>query len=123
MGYLFSAYETTRSKVMDVSLRPIIAGQYLICTDTGDVFYDTEDGVRKHLTDIIELETEAERQAILAPINKFYFVKTTGSLWKYNNGTWLHWASGGGMSSSDVIISPTQPTGQEINGRWLEVLS
>ncbi len=30
--------------------------------------------------------------------------------------------SGGSASGSDVIISNTQPTSQDINGRWLQIL-
>ena len=69
-------------------------------SDTKNVFYDLA-GERIQLTDIIELDTEAQRQAILAPLNKFYFVKDTGILWRYNNG-WLSWGHGGGSSSSAV---------------------
>lgn len=89
MSYFFSAYETTCSKVKDTSLCPIAPGQYFICKDSGDVFYDTEDGVRKHLTDIIDLETDAERISILAPLNKMYFVKETGHFWRHLNGLWV----------------------------------
>lgn len=89
MSYFFSAYETTRSKVNDTSLRPIVPGQYLICTDSGDVFYDTKDGVRKHLTDIIDLTTDAERIAILTPLDKMYFVKETAHFWRYLDGLWV----------------------------------
>lgn len=88
MDYFFSAFETTRSKAKDTSLCPIAPGQYFICTDSGDVFYDTADGVRKHLTDIIDLETDAERAAILTPLDKMYFVKETAHFWRYLNGTW-----------------------------------
>ena len=54
MTYLFDTNETTLSKVKNFSLYPIKPGQYFICADTGDIYYDTQDGVRKHLTDIIE---------------------------------------------------------------------
>lgn len=89
MDYFFSAFETTRSKVENTSLCPVVPGQYLICKDSGDVFYDTEDGIRKHLTDIIDLETDAERTAILAPLDKMYFVKETAHFWRHLNGLWL----------------------------------
>lgn len=89
MDYFFNAYETTRSKVKDTGLCPIVPGQYLICTDSGDVFYDTEDGVRKQLTDIIDLETDAERVSILTPLDKMYFVKETAHFWRYLNGLWV----------------------------------
>jgi len=88
MEHLFDVYETTRSKAKDVSLCPVVPGRYIICKDSGDVFYDTKGGVREHLTDIIDLETDAERTAILAPLDKMYFVKETARLWRYLNGAW-----------------------------------
>lgn len=90
MDYFFSAFETTRSKVKDTVLCPVVPGQYLICTDSGDVFYDTENGVRKHLTDIIDLEADADRTAILTPLDKMYFVKETAHFWRYLNGMWVN---------------------------------
>lgn len=106
MSYFFSAFETTRSKVKNTSLCPIAPGQYLICTDSGDVFYDTEDGVRKHLTDIIDLETDAERTAILAPLDKMYFVKETAHFWRYLNGLWVDVsaATAGGKSKAVYVL-------------------
>ena len=82
MGYNFRVFETVKSKAENTALIPITPGRYLICTDTSDVYYDTKDNVRKHLTDIIDLETDAERTAILAPLDKFYFVKDTAHIWK-----------------------------------------
>lgn len=89
MDYFFSAFETTISKAKNTILYPVVPGQYLICTDSGDVFYDTEDGVRKHLTDIIDLETDAERTAILTPLDKMYFVKESSRFWRHLNGSWV----------------------------------
>ena len=77
MGYYFRTYETVLSKAENPTLVPIIPGRYLICKDTGDIFYDTNDGTRKHLTDIVDIETESARAELLAPLNKFYFVKET----------------------------------------------
>ena len=70
MGYNFRVFETVKSKAENTALSQITPGRYLICTDTSDVYYDTKDNVRKHLTDIIDLETDAERTAILAPLDK-----------------------------------------------------
>lgn len=86
MGYYFRTYETVLSKAQNTTTVPIVPGRYLICTDTGDVFYDTKDKVRKHLTDIIDVATESARQAILAPMERFYFVKETAHLWRYTGG-------------------------------------
>lgn len=89
MGYFFRTYETVFSKAKDTTIVPIVPGRYLICTDTGDIFYDTKDRVRKHLTDIIDVATESARQAILAPMERFYFVKETAHLWRYTGGAWV----------------------------------
>lgn len=98
MGYNFRVYETVKSKAENTGICPIMPGQYLICTDSGDVYYDTGDNVRKHLTDIIDLATEEERLAVLAPLDKFYFVKSTAHFWRYLNGEWADLTSGGGES-------------------------
>lgn len=101
MSYFFRAYETTRFKAMDTTLCPISPGQYLICKDSGDVYYDTEDGVRKQLTDIVDLETESQRIAILTPIDKIYFVKETAHFWRYLNDGWVD------LSNVNVNIGAT----------------
>ncbi len=97
---LFNPNVTVESKARNTTQLPISEGQFLMTSDTKNVFYDLA-GERIQLTDIIELDTEAQRKAILAPLNKFYFVKDTGILWRYNNG-WLSWGHGGGSSSSAV---------------------
>ena len=97
---LFNQNVTVESKARNTTQLPISEGQFLMTSDTKNVFYDLA-GERIQLTDIIELDTEAQRKAILAPLNKFYFVKDTGILWRYNNG-WLSWGHGGGSSSSAV---------------------
>lgn len=89
MGYYFRTYETVLSKAENPTLVPIIPGRYLICKDTGDIFYDTNDGTRKHLTDIVDIETESARAELLAPLNKFYFVKETSHFWRYTDGSWV----------------------------------
>ena len=82
MGYYFRTYETVLSKAQNTTTVPIVPGRYLIC-------YDTKDKVRKHLTDIIDVATESARQAILAPMERFYFVKETAHLWRYTGGAWV----------------------------------
>ena len=83
-------YTTIESKAKDTSIAPIKDGQFLIVTDTMKLMYDF--GTKRIvLGDIIELDTEVERTALLAPLAKFYFVKATGVLWRYNNGSWIEW--------------------------------
>ena len=107
MAY-FDPNTTVDSKVRDGSIIPIKEGQFLITTDTRSIFYDLGDR-RIQLTDILELNTEAERKALIAPVNKFYFIKDSGALWRYNNGAWIEWPSGGsgGIVSKSVNVTLT----------------
>ena len=100
----FDPNVTTDIKARDIAQIPYKEGQFLMTSDTNSIYYDFADG-RKRLTDIIELDTEAQRQAILTPISKFYFVKDTGKLWRYNNGDWLDMTNSGGGGSRAVHIT------------------
>lgn len=106
VGYYFQAKEVLRSIVENTELVPIVPGQYLICTDSGDLFYDIADSKRVHLTDIIDLETDAERTAILVPIDKTYFVKSTGHFWRYLKGAWVD-LSALASGSSSIMVAVT----------------
>lgn len=56
--------------------------------DTKELFFDF-DSKRSEVKDILVLQKEAERTSILfAPLNKFYFVLETQTLWFYKDGTW-----------------------------------
>ena len=102
----FNPNVATDIKARDVAQIPYKEGQFLMTSDTNSIYYDFAEG-RKRLTDIIELDTEAQRQAILVPISKFYFVKDTGKLWRYNNGDWLDMTKGGGGGTRSVHITLT----------------
>ena len=123
MEYLFDTNETTLSKVKDISLCPIKPGQYFICTDTGDIYYDTKDGVRKHLTDIIDLETDEERLAILAPIDKVYFVKSTRHFYRFILDEWVDLSANLSSIGNSTVVSKNEPVGQNTNDEWLEIIS
>lgn len=105
MAY-FDPNTTVDSKARDTSVIPVQEGRFLMTTDTRNIFYDTGDS-RIQLTDILDLETEQERQGLLAPVNKFYFVKDTGVLWRYSNGSWIKWSSGGGSGGASEVYTAT----------------
>lgn len=50
MDYKASFYETTEANVMNTQLRPIVPGQYIVCVDSGRLYYDTKKGERKCLS-------------------------------------------------------------------------
>ena len=90
---LFNVNQTVASKARNTSTVPIKDKQFLIVTDSGDIFYDS-DGTRVQLTDIIVLDTESQRLALTSPFEKFYFVKGSGVK-----------CSGGGSMSVDKVLS------------------
>lgn len=73
---------TTGAKLSQV---PKVAGQLVYITDNPDTYFDVSENERIYLGQIIELETENDRTSILAPLQKFYFVKETNSLWKFSD--------------------------------------
>jgi len=117
MSY-FDPNTTVESKVRDTSIIPIKDGQFLMTSDTKCIFYDLGDK-RIQLTDILEIDTEQERQGLLAPVNKFYFVKDTGSLWKYHNGVWREWPSAGAGSVVSRAIDLTLTAAGWTNGNQI----
>ena len=68
---LFNVNQTVASKARNTSTVPIKDKQFLIVTDSGDIFYDS-DGTRVQLTDIIVLDTESQRLALTSPFEKFW---------------------------------------------------
>lgn len=98
---LFNPDHAFESQIREFATIPLKMGRFLIASDTRNIFYDLGDK-RIQLTDIITLDTEAQREAILAPLDKFYFVRASCTLWRYANGEWQDWPSGGSGGSRDV---------------------
>lgn len=68
---------------------PYKDGMLSFATDTGNLYIDCNNK-RIEITDVITLETESNRTSILAPItNKFYFVKATNLLYRYDGSSWI----------------------------------
>lgn len=68
-----------------LSTLPIVDGQQIICIDNGMQFIDFNN-TRIVITNIIPLEEDMERTSMSSPLNgKFYFVRSTTTLWHYNN--------------------------------------
>lgn len=84
--------ECNKSQLNSVT---IIDGQLIYVKDNYELYWDN-DNVRKQISDIIVLNTEEEKNDILAPLNKFYYVKDSNKLYYY----FLKWINIG--SSSDT---------------------
>ena len=69
---------------------PIIPGQIYYCGDSRETFYDSNAGIRVQMGDVIyNVETEAEREALIAPVEgKLYYIKESGLFYVYDNDIW-----------------------------------
>lgn len=79
---ILSIIGTVGSKVSDIAIKN---GQLIFVQDKRRIALDLN-GKRTFYSDIITIETEEERQSILAPISGcFYFVIDTAVLWFYQD--------------------------------------
>ena len=79
---ILSIIGTVGSKVSDISIKN---GQLIFVQDKHRIALDFN-GKRTFYNDITTIDTDEERQNILAPINGcFYFVINTAILWFYND--------------------------------------
>ena len=97
---------TTQNKAFDQSIIPLKDGQFLIVIDKGKIIYDYKNK-RIALEDIVDLDTEIERENLENPLDKFYYVKESNTLWRYNSEVWNCWKANGmsGMSSMAVYCN------------------
>lgn len=83
---LLRPIETIESRLSEI---PIKIGQIIFCTDTNDIYMDNSENERTHMTDIIKLKTENDRESLFVPlIGKIYLVEETNILYKYNGLDW-----------------------------------
>lgn len=73
---------TSSSRIRDLIIRD---NQLIFIRDKGRIAFDSQ-GKRVFYNQIVELETEAERLALVNPINGYYFVIGSACLWRYDNG-------------------------------------
>lgn len=81
---ILKAYSTVESKL---STLPLEDGQLIFVYDKKKIILDNH-GVRTVYEQIQTIETEEQRNDLLAPIDSFYFVIETSILWRYTNGHW-----------------------------------
>lgn len=67
-----------------IANEPLMPGM-IILSDKGKLYLDRPDGTaRLTITDIIIVDTETARLAVMTPINGFYFVSETSKLYYWN---------------------------------------
>ncbi len=67
----------------------VSSGSLIVVPDAAELYADLSGG-RVKISDVIELATDAARTALLAPLAKFYFVKATGKLWRWDGEKWVN---------------------------------
>ena len=107
---------TTQNKAFDQSIIPLKDGRFLIVTDKRKMVYDYGNK-RIALEDIVDLDTESERENLENPLDKFYFVKESNTLCRYNAGTWSYWKTGGASGTSSIAVECTISASNWNSGR------
>ena len=75
---------TSSSRIRDLIIRD---NQLIFIRDKGRIAFDSQ-GKRTFYNQIVELESEAERLALVNPVGGYYFVIGSACLWLYKNG-WI----------------------------------
>lgn len=99
MPPIFQPVKTIQSVLEQTT---VVDGKVYFAQDSERLFFDY-DNVRTEIRDIIILDTDAEREEMLAPKNKFYFVIESSSLWLYKTGDWYQ-VSGGASEVSHQMF-------------------
>lgn len=79
---------TTSDKVDGIAVE---RGNLIFVRDTRTILLDSDE--RVSFSQIITLNTESQRQALLYPLIGFYFIKDTKALWSFDGG-WSQVAGG-----------------------------
>lgn len=78
---IVKVYSTTASKLGQLQ---VADGQLIFVKDTKKIYLDMN-GVRIEYSTIQVFNTDADRRAILAPIEGFYYVEDTAMMWRYKS--------------------------------------
>lgn len=81
---VMSLVATSSSRIRDLVIKD---GQLIFIQDLGRIAFDFK-GKRVFYNQIVELETEAERQALENPLGGYYFIYDEACLWFYKDG-WI----------------------------------
>ncbi len=79
---ILSLIATSSSKIKDLVIKN---GQLIFIQDLGRIAFDFNNK-RVFYNQIVELETDMERQELVSPLSGYYFVIGTGVLWYYRDG-------------------------------------
>lgn len=97
---------------------PVDNGSIYVTTDTKRLYVDLLES-RILIDGNIYLETDSQRQMILAPLsNKLYIVKETHTIWMFIADSWVQFGNsgGGGVSDYNLLTNLPQINNVEIKG-------
>lgn len=98
---VMSLIATTSNRIRDLVIKD---GQLIFIQDAGRIAFDFK-GKRIFYNQIVEIETEAERQNLQSPLDGYYFVIDSAVLWRYHNG----WTPISGEPQEVVFIGVELP--------------
>ena len=76
---------TNSNKIRNLTIKD---GQLIFIQDLGRIAFDVQ-GKRVFYNQIVELNTEAEREALENPLDGYYFIIGSGCLWFYKDKEWI----------------------------------
>ena len=79
---ILSLVATSSSRIRELTIKD---GQLIFIQDLGRIAFDYK-GQRVFYNQIVELETETDRQALENPLDGYYFVIDSACLWFYKSG-------------------------------------
>lgn len=79
---VMSLVATSSSRIRELVIKD---GQLIFIQDLGRIAFDFK-GQRVFYNQIVELETEVDRQTLESPLDGYYFVIDSACLWFYKNG-------------------------------------
>ena len=94
------------------------SGSLIVVSDACEIYADLS-GARIKITDLVTLATDAARTALLAPLNKLYYVAATRKLW-WHDTAWRCLNPDSAAVTLDAVslfgsdIDPPQPLGKYI---------
>lgn len=76
----------------EISSKPIVKGSIILCSDSGEIYWDTPDGERILIArSIVYFANDTERTQLLTPeANILYIVRDTGRIWIWSNSAWVN---------------------------------
>lgn len=81
MSAILKCYATTHDKLQSL---PIEDGQLIFVSDQRTIYLDNH-GLRLSYDVIRTVKTNFDREHLVAPIEGFYYVEETSSMWRYKS--------------------------------------